>query len=302
MERIDDLRVVWPYEEYDFSKWLAKEENLDALGDAIGMDLELEERESPVGNFSVDIYAHESGTSRGVIIENQLEETDHDHLGKIITYAAGKEAEVIIWIVKRARDEHKQAVEWLNQHTDENIGVFLIEIELWRIGNSPLAPRFNVVERPNEWAKTMKIVENLTPLRKFKLDFWQKFCDYAFSGHNEFSRVFSQRKCLAANWYNLSTGVSSVTMEFTVPTTKHRVTAGLYISGRETYNRLKEKAPELEAKLGGQLEWTEGTKDGRIFLKKSIGEDFKNKNYQPYYDWFMEKALIFRQFVQENKD
>lgn len=175
MERVDDLRSIWPHEEHDFSKWLAEEENLGQLSESIGIDIELEETESPVGSFSVDIYARESGSSRGIVIENQLEDTDHDHLGKIITYAAGKSAEVIIWIVKRARDEHKQAVEWLNQHTDEDIGFFLVEIELWKIGKSLPAPRFNVVERPNEWAKTVKAAESLTPLRRMQLDFWQEF-------------------------------------------------------------------------------------------------------------------------------
>ena len=122
----------------------------------------------------------------------------------------------LVWIVKRARDEHKQAIGWLNQHTDENIGFFLIEIELWRIGDSLPAPRFNVVERPNEWAKTVKAAETLTPLRKFQLNFWQQFCDYAFDKDSRFSKSFSCRKAFATNWYNLSTGVSSVVVEFTI--------------------------------------------------------------------------------------
>ena len=126
MQRIVDLRSVWQHEEHDFSQWLAKDENLAQLAEAVGIDMELEETESSVGSFSVDIYAKEVGTSRGIIIENQLEDTNHDHLGKIITYAAGKEAQVIIWVVKHARDEHKQAIAWLNQHTDEKIGIFLI--------------------------------------------------------------------------------------------------------------------------------------------------------------------------------
>ena len=151
MTKITDLRSVWPHEANDFTKWLAEEENLSLLGDAIGIELELEERESSVGSFSVDILAKESGTNRRVIIENQLEDTNHDHLGKLITYASGKGAEVIVWIVKRARDEHRQAIEWLNQHTDGNIGFFLLEIELCQIGSSEKAPRFNVVEKPNDW-------------------------------------------------------------------------------------------------------------------------------------------------------
>jgi hypothetical protein len=156
IKKIENLRSIWPHEAHDFSKWLAKEENLSLLSDTVGIDLVLEELESAVGGFHVDLYASEESTGRKIIIENQLEDTDHDHLGKLITYAAGKSAEVIIWIVKRARDEHRLAVEWLNQHTDSNIGFFLLEIELWQIDNSPYAPKFNVVERPNDWAKFVK--------------------------------------------------------------------------------------------------------------------------------------------------
>ena len=163
MKRIHDLHSVWPHEANHFTKWLAQDSNLNELGSSIGIDIDLEERESPVGSFKVDLYAVESGTGRKIIIENQLEDTNHDHLGKLITYASGKGAEVIVWIVKRARDEHRQAIEWLNQHTDSNIGFFLVEIELWQIDDSLLAPKFNVVEKPNDWAKTMKIVEGLNP-------------------------------------------------------------------------------------------------------------------------------------------
>lgn len=157
IKRITDIRS-WHHEEKDFSKWLAQDENLKQLSDAIGIDIVLEERESSVGNFSVDLYALEEGTERRIIIENQLEDTNHDHLGKLITYASGKGAEVIIWVVKRARDEHRQAIEWLNQNTGVNIGFFLVEIELWQIDDSAIAPKFNVVERPNDWAKQMKML------------------------------------------------------------------------------------------------------------------------------------------------
>ena len=131
LEKVD-LREIWKNEEYDFSVWLSKEENLKELSDTIGINnIILEERESPVGRYSADIYGKEEGTERKVVIENQLEDSNHDHLGKIITYASGKEAKTIVWIVKRARDEHRQAIEWLNAHTDEDVGFFLLEIEAW---------------------------------------------------------------------------------------------------------------------------------------------------------------------------
>lgn len=113
-----ELRDVWPHEALDFTKWLSQESNLAMLSSAVGIELELIETESSVGSFNVDIYAQEVGTGRKAIIENQLEDTNHDHLGKVITYAAGKGAEIVVWVVAHARDEHRQAIEWLNQHTD----------------------------------------------------------------------------------------------------------------------------------------------------------------------------------------
>lgn len=301
MVRIEDLRTIWPHEEHDFSKWLAREENLSALGETVGLDLELEETESAVGDFSVDIFARESGSSRGVIIENQLEDTDHDHLGKIITYAAGKDAEVIIWVVKHARDEHKQAVAWLNQHTDDNIGIFLIEIELWRIGDSLPAPKFNIVERPNEWAKNVKAAETLTPLKKFQLSFWQQFSDYAFKADKDFRKEFNCRKAFATNWYNLSIGISSVVVEFTINTSRKRATAGLYIFAkrRDLYDSLKDRSAEIENELGASVKWSEGEKDARMLVSRKLEKDFDDKNYKAYYDWFMQEAVILKKIAKD---
>ena len=151
-----DLKNEWKHEAYDFSKWLAQQENLDMLSDEIGIGIQLIEREASVGKFNVDILAQEENSERKIIIENQLETTDHGHLGKIITYAAGYDAEIIIWIVKDVRDEHKKAIEWLNEHTDEKPNFFAIKMELWQIGDSPYAPKFQIISKPNDWAKTIK--------------------------------------------------------------------------------------------------------------------------------------------------
>lgn len=219
IKKIDDLRSVWPHEAHDFSKWLAKEENLTLLSETIGIDIVLEELESAVGGFNVDLYATEEGTGRKIIIENQLEDTNHDHLGKIITYASGKGAEVIVWIVKRARDEHRLAVEWLNQHTDSNIGIFLLEIELWQINDSPYAPKFNIVERPNDWAKSVKAVEGVSDTKKLQMEFWQAFADYAFA-NTDFAQQFKKRKAQPQHWYDLALGRSVYRLGFTVNTQK----------------------------------------------------------------------------------
>ncbi len=152
-----NLRDVWEHEALDFTNWLAQEENLEALSEEIGIDINLIKTEASVGKFNVDILAEDEATRRKIIIENQLEQTNHDHLGKIITYASGYDAEVIIWIVKDVRDEHQRAIEWLNEHTDEDINFFLIKIELWQIENSNPAPKFEIICSPNEWAKTIKV-------------------------------------------------------------------------------------------------------------------------------------------------
>lgn len=152
----------------DFTLWLAEEDNLALLADAVGLEITFDETESSVGDFNVDIYATETGTDRKTIIENQLEDTDHDHLGKLITYASGKSADIVIWVVKRAREEHRSAIEWLNNHTDENIALFLVEIKLYQIGSSDIAVKFEVVEKPNDW--TRKPTESLYLIRQiFKI-------------------------------------------------------------------------------------------------------------------------------------
>lgn len=156
LKEIKDLRKVWPHEAIDFTPWLAEEDNLALLADAVGLEITVDETESSVGDFNVDIYATETGTDRKIIIENQLEDTNHDHLGKLITYASGKSADIVIWVVKRAREEHRSAIEWLNNHTDENIAFFLVEIKLYQIGSSDIAVKFEVVEKPNDWTKEIK--------------------------------------------------------------------------------------------------------------------------------------------------
>ena len=152
---IEDLREVWQFEDRDFTPWLAKDENIELLSSAIGLDITVTNTEEAVGNFRADIFGYETDTTNKIIIENQLTKTDHTHLGELITYAAGKNANYVIWIVKKATDEHRAAIEWLNSHTDDECGFFLCEIKLYKIGNSAIAPFFNVIEKPNNWVRTV---------------------------------------------------------------------------------------------------------------------------------------------------
>lgn len=296
MIRITDLRSVWPHEANDFTKWLAQEENLALLSDAIDIDLELEERESSVGSFNVDIYAKESGTNRRVIIENQLEDTNHDHLGKLITYASGKGAEVIVWIVKRARDEHRQAIEWLNQHTDSNIGFFLLEIELWQIGDSEKAPRFNVVEKPNDWSKTMKTIDGLSNTDLLKLEFWNGFND-AMSNNDEFKHHFRARKASPQHWYDLSIGSSAYHIGLTINTQKQSIGAEIYISDdKELFEHFKQYKDEIAAMLNSEVDWREAKKACRICISTDINPK-KQESWQKAYSWLLEKAIIYKEIA-----
>lgn len=289
LEQITDLRSIWKHEANDFTPWLAKEENLSILSDAIGIDLVLEEQESKVGDFSVDLLATEEGTGRKIIIENQLEETNHDHLGKIITYASGKDAEVIIWIVRKARDEHKKAIEWLNQHTDDSSAFFLIEIEVWKIGNSEPAPKFNVVERPNDWAKAMKNV-GITNTQSQQMQFWQYFVD-SWDNNVEFAHAFRKRKAHPQNWYDISMGNSDFHLCMEIHFQKNDINAGLYIpDNKNIYNKLLENRAEIEKTLDAAVEWRNAKKASRFLISKSI--DINNPtNWDEACNWLMDICL-----------
>ncbi len=168
--------------------WLA--DNIDLLADAVDLEITVDETESSVGDFNVDIYASETGRERKIIIENQLEDTNHDHLGKLITYASGKSADIIIWVVRHAREEHIAAIEWLNANTNDKIAFFRCEIKLYKIGNSEPAVKFEVIERPNNWAKEIKKTDNNSPGQQKRLEYWTAFNDYV-SHKPEYTRQFA---------------------------------------------------------------------------------------------------------------
>lgn len=176
-----DLRSVWQSEAGGFTPWLAQDENIALLGDAIGIDLEVEAQEKEVGPFRADILCKDTTRDTWVLIENQLERTDHIHLGQLLTYAAGLNTVSIVWIAKAFTEEHRAALDWLNEMTDERIRFFGLEVELWQIANSPIAPKFNVVCKPNDWSKSISggaarvAGGELTEAKQTQLEYWQVF-------------------------------------------------------------------------------------------------------------------------------
>lgn len=290
LKEITDLRSIWPHEALNFTPWVA--ENVDLLADAVGLDITVDETESSVGDFNVDIYASETGTDRKIIIENQLEDTDHDHLGKLITYASGKGADVVIWVVKHAREEHKAAVEWLNNHTDDKIGFFLCEIKLFQIGDSQIAPAFTVVERPNDWTKEIRKTASANSTQQQRLEYWQAFNDYAFSDAN-FSRIFNKRKPTTDHWMDFSIGSSACHIAVSQIQKRKAVDVELYINDdKELFKNLFAHKDEIEKNMEMELEWKElpERKASRILIEKTVDLDDR-ATWPEQFDYIMDTCI-----------
>ena len=292
LKEIKDLREVWPHEALDFTPWLAEEKNLALLADAVGLEITVDETESKVGDFKVDIYATETGTERRIIIENQLEDTNHDHLGKLITYASGKGADIVIWIVKRAREEHRAAIEWLNNHTEENISFFLIEIKLYKIGNSDPAVKFEIIEKPNDWTKEVKKQSTNAPAQQFRLEYWTAFNNYAFA-NKAFAKEFKQRKPSTNHWMSFSIGSSACGMSILRLQQQSQVGVELYINDdKELFRSLYERKAEIEADVGAELDWRElpEKKASRILIKRDANLT-DEQEWPQQFDWVMDKLV-----------
>ena len=290
LKKITDLRSIWPHEALNFTPWVA--ENVDLLADAVGLDITVDETESSVGDFNVDIYASETGTDRKIIIENQLEDTDHDHLGKLITYASGKGADVVIWVVKHAREEHKAAVEWLNNHTDDKIGFFLCEIKLFQIGDSQIAPAFTVVERPNDWTKEIRKTASANSTQQQRLEYWQAFNDYAFTDAN-FSRIFNKRKPTTDHWMDFSIGSSACHIAVSQIQKRKAVDVELYINDdKELFKSLFAHKDEIEKNMEMELEWKElpERKASRILIEKTLDLDDR-ATWPEQFDYIMDTCI-----------
>lgn len=305
LEKIKDLRSVWKHEAIDFTNWLAEEESLNTLSEEIGIDIELISTEAKTGSFSTDILAVEANTTNKIIIENQLEATDHDHFGKVITYASGHDAKTIIWIVKEAREEHRQAVDWLNEHTDEEINIFLCRIELWKIGNSEIAPKFQIVSSPNNWSKTVKrsLDNEMSATAMLQYDYWTKIKDEIDRNYS----MFNSRKPMGQHWYDIAIGSSLANLSLQVIARSNEIKVVLWISdSKELFNHLHESKEEIESELGYELDWTnsENNKSSNIAIVKKADvhdESTWDENIKwhltrasEFYDVFAERVKNFK--------
>ena len=299
-----NLRDYWKHEALDFTNWLAKEENLNLLSEEIGIDIVLKETEASVGKFNVDILAIEDNSDRLIVIENQLEQTNHDHLGKIITYASGFDAEVIIWIVKDVRDEHKQAIDWLNEHTNDKINFFAIKMELWKIDNSSPAPKFQIISKPNNWAKALKSSSSKptreTKLTMLQLEFWSEFKEYLQNSQS----FLKPRKPRAQHWYDMSIGNSKAHLSLTIVSNQNLMTTGIYIpDSKEFYYELEQNKEAIENELGFKFEWMplKNKKASRITLSRGNVNIVDTEHWNEYFEWFKNKSekihKVFNKYI-----
>jgi hypothetical protein len=291
--KIIDLREAWKHEANDFTNWFAQEDNLRLLADEIGFDMKLVQIEAEVGDFNVDILAEEENTGKKIIIENQLEITNHAHLGQLITYSSAYNADVIVWISADAREEHRRAIDWLNEHTDENIESYLVRIELWQIGDSPYAPKFEIISKPNDWAKTVKesIQGELTDTKLNQLEFWNRLREYgkATKSKLRFQKPFPQ------SWTNLSRGDSDAHISLTINSTENQFRTEFYIpDNKDLFRRLLSQKSPIEVELGQPAEWMElPGKASRVRISMQV--DVENKsNWESHFGWLIREAEKFQ--------
>lgn len=259
-----DLRDIWTTEAGDFTPWLAQPENLSVLAEALGIEqLELEAQEKAVGPFRADLLCKDASTDTWVLVENQLERTDHSHLGQLLTYASGLQAVTIVWIAGRFTEEHRSTLDWLNKITDDSFRFFGLEVELWRIGDSPAAPKFNVVSKPNDWSRSVAQAarsideQAYSDTRQLQREYWEALNIVL----NELKgQVPGNRKPQPAQWINYAIGRTHFQLAAVMNRPNKLVRAELYLSGpnaKPHFHLLHAQREQVERELGYALTWDE---------------------------------------------
>jgi hypothetical protein len=313
LERVP-LRKAWPNEATNFTRWLAEKANLDLLAEKIGMPLQFEAMEKGVGTFYADILAKEADTGRWVLIENQLTPTDHSHLGQLLTYAAGLEASTIIWIAQDFREEHRAAIDFLNRATTEEFAFFGIQIELYRIGDSPLAPDFLIVAKPNDWTKRTQTAKQTAAggekeyQRQWK-EYWGAVIDAAKGRYS----ALSERSPYRENWQtfeSLKGGNPSFVLNASFPWDKS-LRLEIYIDkslAKVAFNALRNQKDQIEKEFGQSLTWEElpDNKASRIAFympgDEKRGEQATwGKQHEWLITWAPKLAAVLRPFIKDLK-
>ncbi|MCG9127949.1 DUF4268 domain-containing protein [Candidatus Poribacteria bacterium] len=290
-----ELRDQWNNEASDFTPWLAIDENLELLGNTLGIELELEGQEINVGRFHADLLCKNTLDNTWVVIENQLEKTNHLHLGQIITYSAGLDAHTIIWIASEFQDEHRAALDKLNEITQEEYQFFGIEIKLWQIENSKPAPQFEIVSSPNKWDKNVRstINKNLSETQYQHLEFWTQFTDYMEQNGNEiilpepnsrhnFDIRIGTRDTVIRAWRYKKSDIG-VTLDL----------GGT--NGKNNYYILQNQEIDIQESFDSVLEWEERPKNvnSRITLRKNGTDPTDETDWGNQNEWLAANVELF---------
>lgn len=298
-----ELREVWAHEAQEFTPWLAK--NPEELGEALGLDLVFESTEVSVGDFSLDLIGRDLRSGKVVIVENQLGQTDHSHLGQLLTYAAGLKPQIIVWVAKRFRDEHKAALEWLNNATQADTMFFGVVVKAVRIGDSPPAPVMEVVVEPNTWSKALSdssSQSSFSEKRQTYQTFWEELLELLAEKYPELQNKSAQPQ----SWLPTSTGVSNVNLTL-VFTSKGLRVEYYFESPEAEVNKARFGAAyamkeQFENATGREVDWEllETKKACRISSSGIDGADVMNTDDWPIYrDWFLE---AYKDFKRANTD
>lgn len=295
------IRDVWQHEALAFTPWLAQDENIALLADTLGLGLiQVEATEKDIGRFSADIVGKDDQDNY-VLIENQLESTDHRHLGQVLTYLAGLEGPAtVIWIATEFLEEHRAAIDWLNAHTSNDFSFFGVVIEAVRIGNSPIAPRFDVVAKPNDFVRNsralVKSAEDLRPRHHMRIAYWASFADYLKSRPTRF-KINRQNK---DHWFEFSLGRRGCVYSATITSKINRVGMELYFhndADKHLFNTLYLQKEEIEAEFSMPLEWLAlpGKKASRIAYFNVVEDIYNQEAWPALHDWMFKQLTRFDQ-------
>lgn len=300
------LRDAWKHEASDFTPWLSETENLNALADALGIsELALVATEHWIGDFKLDMLCSDGNDH--VIIENQLEKTDHTHLGQLIAYAAGVNAKKIIWVAESFRPEHAAALQFLNDNTTEDLNFFAVQIELWRIGDSPLAPKFEVIVKPNDWMKTgreqARAAASTTPTQQLQLSFWTALA----ANLTEKAPHIRFQPPRAGHFLRTSLGRSGFQLNAIVNKRIRKIAIELWLDGsqaKQHFADIFDQRADIENALGCGLDWQELThaNASKVIAWHSDAPLEDESRWPEYIDWLTSNLVkmqsILRPIVQ----
>ena len=298
-----EARFVWPHEAAHFTPWLADEQNINRLGSVLGLELEVESVEVPVGPYSADILARDTGSGSYVVIENQLERMNHDHLGKALTYAAVLDASAVVWVATDFVEEHRRAIDWLNDKSGGDVAYYGVRLEVWRIGDSKPAVRFNVLSRPTEAItaiQTRRAAEGLSDTRQLQLDWWTFFRD-ALVARKIVPSVQTPRP---QYWFNIALGRTGFHLSCIADTYADRIGVRLYLVGRfggqMALDLLCREKEQIERELGHPVEWDPNPdRSDKVILSARPADLRKREEWATYAEWLVSEVDIFRRVFRE---